>query len=248
VTEPSGNDAEQLTTNLLGGVNTSNLADVLSVATKMATGKPTLEFHQGIVLSWNSSTGENRIWVLGQVVEDIPSVATGDNVLLFEGDTVALLRHKYNYFVLGRVTPTGTGGSLGLRAASTGPQITVSDTSYSTSVFEPVISDMRIGSSSRALVFVRAHISIVGGEGYVGIRAIGPSGGTVDHDLLMLGTSSETVTNRGLLSGVFMYDPNVGLSLESGVNEIGLVYRVSDLGTAGATYQVGSRQVIVTPY
>jgi hypothetical protein len=246
VTEPT-DDTEQLAATLLGGVNTSNLADALSFSVGRANAKPDFEFHQGQVIEWDSTTGENLIHVLGSDVADIPSLSTGDNVLLYEGDVVAVLKYKYNYFVLGRVTPAGTAGALGLRTAQTSPLISVTDTAYSTSVYDPVISDVRIGSSGRALVFVRSLIRITGGEGYVGIRVIQPSGTTLEFDVLMLGTTSETVQTRGVVTGIFMFDAS-SIILEPGVLEFGLVYRVSDLGTAGSTYQVASRQIIVTPY
>lgn len=254
MTGPLGSDAPdstELSAEILRQTGNRNLAEIMSIVGNKATAKPDLEFHQGRVIEWNSTTGTNQIFVLGSIMTDVPTLATGDNVLLFEGDTVAVLRYKYNYFVLGRIQSPGTNRSFGPRTSySSGPG-TVLNTSYTTSVFDPFIDNINIGSSQRALVFARATLSISGGRGDVGIRVEGPDGRWISgYTCMSLSTSSETVTNIAMLSGIVMFDPADpnGPYLPAGNNSIGLVYQVTDIGAAGVAFSAGACSIVVTPY
>lgn len=60
-------------------------------------------FHQGKVVTWNQSTGENTVLVAGATLVDVP-ILNGTEVPLLEPDhIVGMLRFKSSYFILGRI-------------------------------------------------------------------------------------------------------------------------------------------------
>lgn len=60
-------------------------------------------FHQGKVVTWDQSTGENTILVAGATLVDVP-ILNGTEVPLLEPDhIVGMLRFKSSYFILGRI-------------------------------------------------------------------------------------------------------------------------------------------------
>lgn len=80
----------------------SNLAGIIAAA---SAGDPDLAFRQGVVVSWDASTGTNSVNVNGTLLQNLPALNLGEFVLLTEGDVVGLLRFKSTYFVLGRIIP-----------------------------------------------------------------------------------------------------------------------------------------------
>ena len=67
-----------------------------------------LGFRQGVVVSWDESTGTNAVNVNGVILNNLPSLNLGEFVILQPGDVVGLLRAGTTYFILGRLTlPAG---------------------------------------------------------------------------------------------------------------------------------------------
>lgn len=66
---------------------------------------------QGIVQSWNSTTGENSIQWGNGVLENLPSL-TAESAELVAGDVVALLSSGDRMLVLGKVTTPGDPGTV----------------------------------------------------------------------------------------------------------------------------------------
>ncbi|MGH3095558.1 MAG: hypothetical protein ACRDMV_06105, partial [Streptosporangiales bacterium] len=124
-----------------------------------------LGMRQGVVKSWDSSTGHNTVDVGGTVMDDLPVLASTGTVLLAAGDVVGLLRYRSTYFVLGRIGVAGE-GALAIRAASvTADEMTTSATFTDLPTPGPTLTDVYIGSSRRCLVFMSVEISVAAGAG-----------------------------------------------------------------------------------
>lgn len=105
-------DAEkvsQLSAELLAGTGTSGVADYLSVATGKALGKADLEYHQGYVIAWDSAAQTNQVKVLGRVFDDLPVLTSAGMISIAPGSTVAILKYKTSYFIIGRIVAQSTG-------------------------------------------------------------------------------------------------------------------------------------------
>jgi hypothetical protein len=84
------------------------------------TGAP-VTFRQGVVVTWDISTGENTVNVGGTVLSNLPVLTTGEVTSLAAGDVVGLLRSGTQYFVLGRIDLAETaGGSINIGAGGAG--------------------------------------------------------------------------------------------------------------------------------
>lgn len=62
-----------------------------------------LEFHQGIVLEWNTDEGTNVIRALGKDLVNLPMLTSAPITAMGPGATVGLLRYKTTFFVIGTV-------------------------------------------------------------------------------------------------------------------------------------------------
>lgn len=87
---------------------TTELAEILAPKNSRAQPRPELGFHQGLVESWDSSTGENTIRIAGSSITDVPMLNIGDTTNIIEGNTVAVLRYRNAYFIVGRVVVPNT--------------------------------------------------------------------------------------------------------------------------------------------
>lgn len=74
-----------------------------------AAGSGEIKFHQGLVLSWNSTTGANVVSIAGTDVPNVPVLSSAGLVALAAGDPVMVLRYKSKYFIVGRVFAPGAG-------------------------------------------------------------------------------------------------------------------------------------------
>lgn len=71
-------------------------------------GRGDLSFHQGVVTAWDVTTGANTVNVAGTEIPDVPMLNITELLSIAVGDTVALLRYKSTYFILGRVVRPNT--------------------------------------------------------------------------------------------------------------------------------------------
>lgn len=79
--------------------------DVTPLLGDPARAKPAeVGFHQGLIQTWDATTGENTVLVNGALVSDLPILNTGEAVALRAGHVVGLLRFQTTYFILGRIT------------------------------------------------------------------------------------------------------------------------------------------------
>lgn len=89
---------------------TAALAELLAPKNARAQELSELSFHQGIVTSWDSETGENTVTIAGAPIVDVPMLNIGDTTNILVDDTVAVLRYRNAYFIIGRIVIPGTGG------------------------------------------------------------------------------------------------------------------------------------------
>lgn len=81
----------------------------LARARSAALDMPTIDFHTGQIIAWNSNTNTNRILVLGTIMENLPILTAANTSGLVVGAAVGILRVKTQYFVLGRVVNQDSG-------------------------------------------------------------------------------------------------------------------------------------------
>lgn len=89
---------------------TEALAEVLAPNNSRAQPLEHLGFHQGIITAFNQSTGENTVVIAGASITDVPMLNIGDSTNLIVGDTVAVIRYRNAYFIIGRVVVPDTTG------------------------------------------------------------------------------------------------------------------------------------------
>lgn len=81
----------------------------LARARSAALDMPTIDFHTGQIIDWNSSDNTNRILVLGTVMENLPILTAANTSGLVIGAAVGILRVKTQYFVIGRIVNQDSG-------------------------------------------------------------------------------------------------------------------------------------------
>jgi hypothetical protein len=87
----------------------SELRDLLGDVAHDATNEDDLNYRQGYVLQWDSEARTNRIRVRGSIIENVPVLTSSGIVSVAPGATVAMLKTRTSYFVLGRVVAQDTG-------------------------------------------------------------------------------------------------------------------------------------------
>lgn len=84
-----------------------DVTTLLAAAAAAARGGNQVSFRKGVVRSWDAAAGTNVIEVGGAEVPDVPTLLSGDSLVLQPGDVVGLLRTHTSYFVVGRVASPG---------------------------------------------------------------------------------------------------------------------------------------------
>lgn len=72
-----------------------------------------LPFRQGVVLTFNQSTGSNTVNVGGAILTDVALLNIGDTVNLLPGDIVVLMKLKSSWAILGKVITPGSASLTG---------------------------------------------------------------------------------------------------------------------------------------
>ena len=92
-----------------------------------------LGFHQGVIETWDPTTGENTVTMSGATLVNVPLLNSGNAGDLDTGAVVGMLRFLSSYFILGRITiPGDTAPGTGLhtvgKTATAGLTLTGSNT------------------------------------------------------------------------------------------------------------------------
>ena len=126
-------------------------------------------YRQGIVRAWNPANATNVVEVDGIEVQNLPVLNTSEALLLQPGDVVGILtigQSASSWAILGRLTIPGTPQAASalsmvssrIRAAQALGTVTTSSTTWQ-SLGGPVIPDVRVGQSGKALVMVDASVN-----------------------------------------------------------------------------------------
>lgn len=240
-----------------------DLADLITFGERFgpggnpASGGGDVGFHMGTVTEWDSSTGENVLMVAGGTVSNVPVLSTADSIMLAPGDTVGLIRFKSTYFILGRIAAPGGGAALQTRQAFTAAEVSTTNGSY-TDLGGPVASDVYVGTSRRAMVFVSSLMATGNAWAQATVTVSGASSISADANnnaSAQLGafdigdtSSNGRVYISGVATSVQVFDASNGLN--AGLNTFRMVYRrhtdpqFTPLGAA----VFGRRRLVVLPF
>jgi len=69
-------------------------------------------YRQGVIISYNQTTGANQVLVGGTTVTDLPLLNTSEALLLTPGAVVGILTAGPSWFIIGRVTVPGSEQAL----------------------------------------------------------------------------------------------------------------------------------------
>jgi hypothetical protein len=205
--------------------------------------QPELGFHQGVVVSWNSSTNENELLVAGSTMVDVPALSTADSVLLRPGDVVGLLRFRTTYFMLGRIALPGVSDAVGLQIAEVGtPESTSSATPTDLATVGPQVTDVYVGSSRRVIVFATALTST--GSNNSAAFSVEVSGATSIDQVAtaLLTTNTASVIQASI--GTFDVANASHYGINEGFHNFKMEYSV--IGGGSATF--AARRLIVMPF
>lgn len=145
-----------------GQSDLATILPALSILSSSGTSsQPELGFHQGVVVSWNSLTNENRVFIAGTEFVNIPTLVSSDSILLRPGDIVGVLRFRSTYFILGRIALPNTNRTTDLQVSSVGNnESTTSTTPTNLTTFGPEIGSLYVGSARRVIIFASAYITV----------------------------------------------------------------------------------------
>ena len=86
-----------------------DLGTVLANVSAEAHERQSIDVHTGQIIAWDSTNNMNQVLVLGRVLNDLP-ILTSAGMTGFEiGASVAVLRVRTQFFILGRIVGQGSG-------------------------------------------------------------------------------------------------------------------------------------------
>lgn len=195
---------------------------------------PDVGFRQGILASYNTSTGTNTVLIAGQMFEDLPMLASG-TLAMAPGDQIALLRFGSTYFILGVIRAAGV-GTLATRAATVAAQQSTSSATYiDLATVGPTLTDVYIGPSRQCLVLLNASAGILNGVAAMdfevsGASSISPSSNATNA--AFIGVTTEGAQAIASVSSGTLLTAASGLN--EGLNTFTAKYARTQTG-AGAT-------------
>lgn len=190
--------------------------DLVPLLTQQPPDKSLVRYRQGLVVSWNTSTGENVVNVGGALLENLPMLNSNDSVRLQAGHVVALLAAGSSMLIIGRVVKPGSAdyGSAAIDYGQTG--FTVSNFAVAGSGVMTVVGSATLTVpdwADQALVMVTASgqitnpsvsndfaflsVGVNGGSGGAPGQPLAPTGNTLWQDRHPIYAST-----RNLLSGL----------------------------------------------
>jgi hypothetical protein len=86
-----------------------DLGEVLAEVHAVATAMPSLDFHTGQIIAWDSASQTNQVLVLGRLMFNLPILTSANTTGLEVGSAVGILRVRTQYFILGRVVDQTSG-------------------------------------------------------------------------------------------------------------------------------------------
>jgi len=197
---------------------TSSLASVIppfdSLLSNGTDKQPPLDFHQGLVQTWDQDTGANVVIVAGSEVVNLPVLNSSDIVIINPGDTVGILKYRNTYFILGRIVLPGS-NQLGNAAIAFGAStkrntnFTITTNALATSASDVVTALIDVPPwADEALVLVQMDATLTNTTAGLSFVAIMPTiNGIVGTGLIedavageitsMSASASQIVSNPG---------------------------------------------------
>lgn len=242
----------------------SNLGALLTTAATSSGDEP-MSFHTGRIESWDNYNGQNVVRVAGTTVQNVPVMSPTAFTSFREGQTVALLRYRTSYFLLGvigtpRVSGDGyeEGGGAAQRIRSARSFTQISSSSYDGTAFVPSDGDgvphpqvwCYIGPSRAAMVIHSCDLIFTGTPdatytafGDQGVQVAGASSIPGWHAIngayaRMAAKTEVTVTSHSVVTA--------DDGLQQGENSFGCIYRTAGAsnGSVGVSYRNRSLTVI----
>ncbi|WP_033288245.1 hypothetical protein [Amycolatopsis jejuensis] len=217
------------------------------------SGERDIGLRVGVVLSWDTLTGENVVEIEGEAFPNLRAVQGGIGIRYTQGDVVVVMKKQTTFFILGRVAaPGGAAGSAvqydRLGAGGAGLPSTGGAWQY--------FSDNRasvttyIGSSCAALVLWSVDVAVNQSQGEIGWEITGASSvlpGAFTGMSIQLkesGALTPSPTVSATVSGHYVM--SFGAGLRQGLNTFTMMYRVAVTG-AGTGADFGNRTLTVIP-
>lgn len=156
--------------------NSKEVADLIAQGMRPPSGPRDLEMYTGVVLAWDTLTGENTILVNGTEMPDLRCLTSGIGVRFTVGETVVVIKKQTQYFILGRVSaPQSTSGIR----SDTNNMIQVFGTGGAWADAPGFPNDPQvqvyIGASQTCLVMYQARISVSVGDPTFGADIYDPT-------------------------------------------------------------------------
>lgn len=217
--------------------------DWVPILTGAANRREQVGMRQGMLLSWDPSTGNNSVLVAGQTFTDLPVLASG-SVAMAPGDIVALQRLDNSYFILGTIRNAGTGSLQGrsARVATLESKSAMSTAWQDLTTLGPTISDVYIGRSRQCLVLLSASMQAPSGEVcLVGFQVSGAST-VVPAEIRGAQTGTPTPTTA---TGTILVTAADGLN--EGLNTFQMKYSTIVGGVPGDCF-FADRNITVIPF
>jgi hypothetical protein len=86
-----------------------DLGSVLANVSAQATERQTIDVHTGQIIAWDSDNNTNEVLVLGRVLSNLPILTSAGMTGFVVGSSVAVLRVRTQFFVLGRIVSQNSG-------------------------------------------------------------------------------------------------------------------------------------------
>lgn len=87
----------------------SELQAILSDIAGSDRDREDIGFRSGYVITWDSVSRTNQIKIRGKVIDNVPVLTSAGIVSVAPGSTVAVLKTKTSYFIIGRIVGQDTG-------------------------------------------------------------------------------------------------------------------------------------------
>lgn len=218
-----------------------------------------LDFGQGVITSYDPLTASNTVAYRGATLTDLPVLNGSEAVLLTRGAVVGILRSGRSYFILGRITVPNTPEAatalnmVRIHSAHVANNEDVTSESFGDLATPgPIVDDVLVAKSGRALLFMSANMRVVtnGGIDTAGIdMSVQVSGatsvlpGVVDELQSQMSTTQSTANiiagrNRATAHAVLE-------GLNPGLHRFTAKYKTT---FTGHTTQVSQRTLTVIPF
>lgn len=228
----------------------NGFADALAVAAAQQQGGE-LGFHTGVIRSWDELTGANTVEVGGTSLTNLSVLSAAGTIHLRAGDTVAVMRVRTQYFILGKIAAPGASAAERIASDRVArmDQVPTTDTFVDLPSYGPEVS-LYIGSSRRALVIHSAEFSIGGvvdvgqwGEGHQAVQITGASNRPVESAVTNAFLKGNAGTASSASATTFITSVN---GLREGVNTFTCKYRATANGQQDVV--VNNRVLTVIPF